>query len=283
MIEDRPGASSALNLRLSVPGNVLLKKSGAEELASTTQPLTHIVATAVAGGSGVDVEPSSDYRGVPVVGAWRWLPQLGFGVATQIDATEWYRPLRVLKLLFLILFLLLLLCAIGMFLFSYLNVVWHRRLSEAELKLKQLGQYTLEEKIGEGGMGVVYRARHALMRRDTAVKLLLPDRADPDSIQRFEREVCLTCQLTTNRISAALEATILRCLEKEPNLRPQSAAELRALLLTSPRASEWGPQARAAWWSRYQSKTSASADEPDLRESSSIDASVKIDFDSRIK
>jgi serine/threonine protein kinase len=69
-------------------------------------------------------------------------------------------------------------------------------LSEAELKVKQLGQYTLEEKIGEGGMGVVYRARHALMRRDTAVKLLLPDRADAASVARFEREVCLTCQLT---------------------------------------------------------------------------------------
>ena len=69
------------------------------------------------------------------------------------------------------------------------NLTWRRRLNEAELKLKQLGQYTLEEKIGEGGMGVVYRARHALLRRDTAVKLLLPDRADPASVARFEREV----------------------------------------------------------------------------------------------
>ena len=71
-----------------------------------------------------------------------------------------------------------------------------RRLSEAELKLKQLGQYSLEEKIGEGGMGVVYRARHAILRRDTAVKLLLPESADAVSVARFEREVRLTCQLT---------------------------------------------------------------------------------------
>ena len=67
------------------------------------------------------------------------------------------------------------------------------------MKLKQLGQYTLEEKIGEGGMGVVYRARHALMRRDTAVKLLMPDRADPVSVERFEREVRLTCQLDASQ------------------------------------------------------------------------------------
>jgi serine/threonine protein kinase len=92
--------------------------------------------------------------------------------------------------------LLLLLCSSGMFVFSYASFTSRRRLSEAELKLKQLGQYTLEEKIGEGGMGTVYRARHALMRRDTAVKLLLPERADPMSVQRFEREVVLTSQLT---------------------------------------------------------------------------------------
>ena len=55
----------------------------------------------------MDAAPSRDYRGVPVVGAWRWLPQLGFGVATQIDSGEAYQPLRVVKLLFIILVLLL--------------------------------------------------------------------------------------------------------------------------------------------------------------------------------
>ncbi len=191
---DASNTTSALNLRLHDPGVDLTKLSLRTNADLTTQPLMPLVARAVDGEDVVEVEPARDYRGVPVVGASCWLPQFGFGVATQIDADEAYRPLRVLQTVFVVLVLFLLLCATAMFVLA--NLTWRKRLSEAELKLKQLGQYTLEEKIGEGGMGVVYRARHALMRRDTAVKLLLPDRADPAAIARFEKEVCLTCQLT---------------------------------------------------------------------------------------
>jgi serine/threonine-protein kinase len=63
-------------------------------------------------------------------------------------------------------------------------------------EVKQLGQYTLVEKIGEGGMGKVYKARHALLKRPTAVKLLNPDVVSPETLARFEREVQTTSQLT---------------------------------------------------------------------------------------
>jgi serine/threonine-protein kinase len=61
-------------------------------------------------------------------------------------------------------------------------------------KAMELGQYVLEEKLGEGGMGVVYRASHKLLRRPCAIKLLTG--TDRDAAHRFEREVRITAHLT---------------------------------------------------------------------------------------
>lgn len=65
----------------------------------------------------------------------------------------------------------------------------------------ELGQYLLEEKLGAGGMGEVWRARHRLLVRSAAIKLIRPEllalsHTDPEVLlRRFEREALATAAL----------------------------------------------------------------------------------------
>src|SRR5687767_1159614 len=51
------------------------------------------------------------------------------------------------------------------------------------------GKYRIESKIGEGGMGAVYRATHIFMERPVAIKFLHGEHiTDSSAIERFKRE-----------------------------------------------------------------------------------------------
>ena len=79
----KPGDSTILSVRLDGPEQ------------DATQPLTVLAAVAldrvVRGNgefSGEVLQPYANYVGMPVIGAWRWLPQYGFGIAIEVGRDE---------------------------------------------------------------------------------------------------------------------------------------------------------------------------------------------------
>lgn len=79
------------------------------------------------------------------------------------------------------------------------------RLARDVSKARRLGSYQLSEKIGEGGMGEVWRAKHRMLARPAAVKLIRPESLGRNGetasvstiMRRFEREAQATAMLTS--------------------------------------------------------------------------------------
>src|SRR6056297_1869479 len=66
---------------------------------------------------------------------------------------------------------------------------------------KQIGKYTIQKELGQGGMGVVYRATDPVIGRDVAIKMLL-ERAleDPTLKKRVYREARSAGRLSHDNI-----------------------------------------------------------------------------------
>src|SRR5262245_4117207 len=69
-----------------------------------------------------------------------------------------------------------------------------------------IGPYRLESPIGEGGMGIVYRAIDTKLNRAVAIKLLAEDLADASARRRFQREAQTASSLNHPHILTVYDA-----------------------------------------------------------------------------
>ncbi|GAC1349372.1 MAG: hypothetical protein NVSMB27_21890 [Ktedonobacteraceae bacterium] len=108
---------------------------------------------------------------------------------------------------------------------------------------RELGAYSIKAKIGEGGMAQVYRAYHARLRREVAIKVILPQVADQSGFhERFEREAQLAASLEHRNIVAVYDfsqvgnltylvmqyvggGTLRDLLRKEGRIEPHQAVQ----------------------------------------------------------
>src|SRR5512146_1148208 len=90
-----------------------------------------------------------------------------------------------------------------------------------------IGHYRVTSKLGEGGMGAVYRATDTKLARDVAIKVL-PDAfaADPDRLARFTREAQVLASLNHPNIAAVYgveQGALIMELVEGPNLAERIA------------------------------------------------------------
>src|SRR6516164_7211095 len=89
--------------------------------------------------------------------------------------------------------------------------------------LQQIAHFRIVAKLGEGGMGAVYRATDTKLNRDVAIKVLPESFAsDPDRMARFQREAHVLAALNHVNIAAIYaveEAALVMELVEGESLR----------------------------------------------------------------
>ncbi|GAA4471039.1 serine/threonine protein kinase [Novipirellula rosea] len=196
-IHSAASTSALLHQVVQVPGDQRGIKSVASDRldgGSSSRPLTVLADQLTRGGQGENVSGYRDYRGDEVIGAWRWMPEYGFGVAVEMKVGDVYGPLHTLSRIQWALVMLMILGAVllgGLYLFGP-----HLARSFAQNdSTRQLGQYKLGRLIGEGAMGSVYIGSHQMLKREVAIKVLEKEELTSTTASRFAREVQLTSQL----------------------------------------------------------------------------------------
>jgi tRNA A-37 threonylcarbamoyl transferase component Bud32 len=188
----------------SLPRGILQTPSASrpQDAALPRRPLLAVAAMVLGAGIGSLLTTSIVFPGALPPEAFQLPTQpildgLGVGLnAAMLLLGHWTRgPEASPRALDLSLLLLGLLLVVEVWRLVFAHGLRRRR--GRTLRAGQVGSYRLFEKLGEGGMGEVWRARHALLRRPTAVKMVRRDLVEsPKALRRFEHEVRAVSELT---------------------------------------------------------------------------------------
>lgn len=74
------------------------------------------------------------------------------------------------------------------------------------------GKYHLECRLGQGGMGVVYKARHAYLKTQLAIKIILPDLVgnDPQLVTRFRQEALAAAAIRHQNVVSVTDYGVIQ-------------------------------------------------------------------------
>lgn len=92
----KPDERGILNIEVRDPGGNMTEGFRSAK-SRTEQPLTLMAATAISGKDSFNLDGYNDYRGVSVIGAWRWNADYGFGVTTEMDVAEAYTSIENIR------------------------------------------------------------------------------------------------------------------------------------------------------------------------------------------
>lgn len=192
------GETASLNLSIRDPQRNLLIDGGQKgSVASDQLPLTHSIASAVRGQSGINLNGFRDYRGVPVVGAWRWLDTYGFGLVHEVDVSEAFFHVTILELVVLGLVVLLLVATIVAGVYSWRVARIEEINDKSEERVKQLNSQIAHVNrlatMGEMATGLAHEINQPLSAISNFSRALINDLDRPEAmvtektIQRLKR------------------------------------------------------------------------------------------------
>ena len=133
--------TGAMYIEVRDPGGNLMT-GYSPDIERSQQPLTLMANSAINGNAGINVESYRDYRGINVIGAWKWIEEMEIGLATEIDTEEAYSLFKFIRNLAAVVMIVTLVLLIGAIIFTL-------TLGERANKALVISRDKLEERVIE--------------------------------------------------------------------------------------------------------------------------------------